>query len=167
MKRKSNKLAIFIYSGIFAGVIIKLFIFDILRVSGTSMEPAIKDGGRVCVNRLAYGLAIPFRSTFIVQWGQPKSGDVVIYLHDDKIVVKRCAAIGGDNLEFSTDSDYNLILGGNKIPLTRTQYDMMKSFDKVPEGYILALGDNYNESVDSRTYGFVSVKNVTGKIIGR
>ena len=131
------------------------------------MSPSIRDGQSVCVNRLAYGIAVPFKGTFLVQWKTPEVGDAVIYLHDDKVVVKRCAAVGGDNLEFSADSDYNLILGGNRIALTRNQYDMLKTYEKVPEGYILALGDNYSESVDSRTYGFVSVKNITGKIIGR
>ena len=43
----------------------------------------------------------------------------------------------------------------------------MSQYDSVPDGYILALGDNLSESVDSRSYGFVSVKNVTGKIIGK
>ena len=164
---KKSRLPVFIFSGIFLGVIIKIFVFDILTVSGSSMSPSLKDGSRVCVNRLAYGIALPFAGKFIVQWATPERGDAVIYLHEDKIVVKRCVLVAGDNLEFCADSDYNLVVGGNKISLTRTQYEKLSSFERVPDGYIFALGDNYSESVDSRTYGFVSVKNITGKIIGR
>ena len=35
----------------------------------------------------------------------------------------------------------------------------------VPEGYVLAIGDNYSQSIDSRTYGFVPVKNILGKVL--
>lgn len=164
---KKSKLPVFIFIGIFIGVAVKLFVFDVLFVSGNSMSPTLKDGDKVFVNRLAYGIAVPFRSKFIVQWKTPERNDIVIYLHDDRIVVKRCVALGGDMLEFSEDSDYNLFLGGKKILLSKEQYEILKNYDKVPEGYIFALGDNYSESVDSRTYGFVSVKNITGKIIGR
>lgn len=168
MERKTSS-AIFrvIIPGLLAGIIIKLFVFDVLHVSGLSMSPALKDGSVVFVNKLSYGLAVPFRGFFIFQWSEPEEGDVVIYLHDNKTVVKRVAACGGTHLDFSTDSDYNLILGGNKISLTKEQYSKMSQYDSVPDGYILALGDNLSESVDSRSYGFVSVKNVTGKIIGK
>lgn len=43
----------------------------------------------------------------------------------------------------------------------------MKNFEKIPEGYVFTLGDNQKNSVDSRDYGFVSVKNIMGKIIGK
>ncbi len=168
MEGKSSSLFIkIVIAGLAAGIFIKLFAFDILHVSGSSMSPAINDGDVVFVNKLSYGLAIPFRGTFIFQWAEPKAGDVVIYLHDNKTVVKRVAATGGTHLDFSEDSDYNLILGGNKICLSRDQFLKMSQYDSVPQGYVLALGDNYSESVDSRSYGFVSVKNVTGKIIGK
>lgn len=171
MKNKNDKKSVAflvcIFSGIFLGLFVKLFVFDIVAVSGASMEPTIKNGQKAFVNRLAYGIPVPFRSSFIVQWAFPADGDLVTYLHNDKIVVKRCAAVGGTVLEFSDESGYNLFLGGNRIPLTKSQFDMMKNYGSVPEGYILALGDNYSESVDSRAYGFVSVKNVTGKIIGK
>ena len=171
MEKKSgnagNALYVVIISGIVIGIILKLFILDILHVQGNSMEPTIKHGSSVFVNKLAYGLSVPFRGYFLFQWKEPEENDVVIYLHDNKIVVKRCVACSGTHLEFTADSDYNLILGGKKINLTREQYLKMVQYDAVPEGYILAIGDNYSESVDSRDYGFVSVKNVTGKIIGK
>ena len=51
------------------------------------------------------------------------------------------------------------------IPLTEQQYLNLKDIKKVPEGRILAVGDNYIESVDSRDYGFVSTANVLGKAL--
>ncbi|MDE5898134.1 MAG: signal peptidase I [Treponemataceae bacterium] len=153
--------------GIAAGIVLKLFVLDILRVSGSSMEPAVRDNSVVFVNKLAYGLVKPFHGSFLVQWGGPRVGDIVIFLHDDKFVIKRCAAVSGGRLDFSADSGYSMDVGGETVALTEEQFNRMKSSSVVPDGYILALGDNRAESVDSRNYGFVSVKNITGKIIGK
>ena len=53
-----------VVAGLFLGLFIKLFCFDILYVSGVSMEPALNDGQAVLVNKLAYGLVKPFRGEF-------------------------------------------------------------------------------------------------------
>lgn len=149
------------------GILLKLFAVDILRVSGTSMETTIRDGDIVFENRLSYGLAKPDNSGFIFQWAQPERGDIVIYLHDNKIVIKRCAAVSGDHLDFLHDSEYSLIAGDRKVSLTADQYNRLKSADKVPDGYILALGDNSADSIDSRMYGFVSTASIIGRVIGK
>ena len=94
-----------------------------------------------------------------------EGGDVVIYLYNNKIVVKRCVACEGQSLEYSSNPIYTVKVGDNEIPLTESQYMRLKDAAQVPEGYILAVGDNYEVSVDSRDYGFVSVKNVLGKVL--
>ena len=111
------------------------------------------------------GLVIPFKYNFFFTWNKPQANDIVIFLHDNKIVIKRCVATSGQQLDFLDDTEYSLIVGNKKIILTEEQFSKMKQFDKVPEGYILAIGDNYYNSVDSRSYGFISEKNVIGKII--
>lgn len=166
MAQKNNAVP-WIVAGAVLGILLKLFAFDILRVSGNSMSPSIAEGDSVFVNKLAYGIAKPGNRTFFVQWAKPSRGDVVIYLHDDKIVMKRCVAIGGDILEYFADNEYTLIVGEQKIALTEQQYLHMKSNKTVTDGYILAIGDNHDESIDSRAYGFVSVKNIIGKVIGK
>lgn len=165
MAKKNNSLFIYILIGILLGTILKLFVFDILTVSGISMEPTLKDNSVVIVNKLSYGLVIPFKYNFFVTWNKPQANDIVIFLHDNKIVIKRCVATSGQQLDFLDDTEYSLIVGNKKIILTEEQFSKMKQFDKVPEGYILAIGDNYYNSVDSRSYGFISEKNVIGKII--
>jgi len=165
---RQNKILVFIIcAGLFAGLLLKLFVFEILTVSGQSMYPAISDGERLFVFKLAYGIAEPYGDSLLCQWKSPERGDVVIYLYDNKIVVKRCLAIGGDKLEFSLDNDYNHILtvGNQKIELTALQYLNLKNSSAIPKGYILAIGDNHEVSVDSRTYGFVSERNILGKVL--
>lgn len=165
--RKAANPVIWICIGMAIGICIKLFFIDFLRISGTSMEPSIHDKSVVLVNKMAYGFVKPGNRTFFVQWASPRPGDIVIYLHDNKIVIKRCAATGGTHLDYSADSGYSLHVGDTRIPLTKEQYDRMHASPRVPDGYILALGDNYAESIDSRSYGFVSIKNVVGRVIGK
>ena len=170
MQKDEKKVRHFIVPlliGLCIGIVVKLFVIDFLHISGRSMEPAIKDGETVLVNKLAYGLVKPGSASFFVSWAEPKAGDIVIYLHANRIVVKRCVAVAGAHLEYSSNSGYSLFVGDLKIELTKEQYELMRASSRVPDGYILALGDNYAESIDSRNYGFVSVKNVVGRIINK
>ena len=143
--------------GLCIGIVVKLFVID--RTN--------KINSYVLVNKLAYGLVKPGSASFFVSWAEPKAGDIVIYLHANRIVVKRCAAVAGAHLEYSANSGYSLFVGDLKIELTKEQYELMRASSRVPDGYILALGDNYAESIDSRNYGFVSVKNVVGRLINK
>ncbi len=152
-------------AGILIGLFLKLFAFEVLHVSGTSMAPALSDGQSIIVNKLQYGIVSPSGDRLLVQWNKPEREDIVVYLHENKIVVKRCIALEGDLLEYSFDTGYTLYVGEKIIPLTELQYALMRTCDKVPEGYVLAVGDNYGESYDSRNYGFVSVKSILGKIV--
>lgn len=163
-KRKMTALVL-ITAGIMAGAVLKLFVIDFLHVSGTSMEKTIKNNSIIAVNKLAFGITVPFGDSLVVQWREPKRGDIVIYLYNNKIVVKRCVAVAGDHLDFLTDPEYSLLACGKKISLTEDQYRQMKSSTAVPSGFILAVGDNYAQSIDSRTYGFVPVKNMLGKVL--
>jgi signal peptidase I len=165
-QRKKDNIIIFLIIGLLLGIFVKLFVLDILTISGQSMVPSIQDKNTVFVNKLAYGIAVPFSSKFFVQWATPKKNDIVIFLHDNKIVVKRCVLLSNEQLEFLLDTKYNLIVGGEKIPLTKEQYINLSKYEQVPEGFVFVLGDNYNSSIDSRDYGFVSTKNITGRIIG-
>ncbi|MBQ0052261.1 MAG: signal peptidase I [Treponema sp.] len=164
-KTKFGGTCLFICAGLLIGLIIKLFVFEFLTVSGRSMLPTIQDGDKIFINKLAYGIVKPYSNSLLVQWSQPQRDDLVIYLYDNKIVVKRCVAVAGDLLEYSEDRVYTLRTGGKEISLTENQHYNLKNSSSVPEGYILAVGDNYEESIDSRTYGFVSVHNILGKVI--
>ena len=129
------------------------------------MIPSIRQGETIYVDKLHYGLCQPFGDKLIVQWKKPEQGDVVIYLYNNRIVVKRCAATEGTPLEYSTDNGYNLIVGDKTYQLTEEQYHMMSFSTKVPDKTILAIGDNQKDSIDSRTYGFIPVNNILGKVL--
>lgn len=166
MKRHTFK-KIIIISIIIAviGIVTRLTIIEAYKVSGISMEPTFHQDQTIFVNKLAYGLCMPFGDRLIMQWNSPKKDDIIIYLIEGNVVVKRCAAIEGEMLEYSTESSYTLTVGAKKYPLTEIQYHLMNQSHQVPKGTVLCIGDNAENSIDSRNYGFVPVKNVIGKII--
>lgn len=168
--RKKSKYFFYIFIGIFLAIIIKLFVFDIYKVEGTSMQPNFYNNQIIYVNKLAYGIVNPFGSNLLVQWKKPQENDVVIFYHNGNTVIKRCLATENDLLEYSVNTDYNLIIkhsdGTNKdVPLNQIQYHLMEGNYFVPKDTIFVVGDNYHDSLDSRNYGFVSCKNILGKVI--
>ena len=166
-KIKVPRYALTLLTGICIGIIIKFFFLDILEVQGRSMEPTLSDGQKIFVNKLAYGITEPFGSSRLFSWDSPQENDIVVFLYKNRLVVKRCVAIENTILEYSTESGYTLTANKKEYPLTELQYNLLKETTSVPEGTILAIGDNYSNSIDSRTYGFVPQENILGRITVR
>src|SRR3569832_338446 len=71
-------------------------------VPSGSMEPTILIGDRIFVNKLAYGLRVPFTTKWITRWNTPQRGDIVVCFSPEAEhvrLVKRCVAVPGDTLE--------------------------------------------------------------------
>jgi signal peptidase I len=173
MEENENKIPFFnrhrIFSGVLigiaAGCILRFFVFDVMYISGDSMFPALKGGDLVVLNKLAYGIINPFGGDYFFRWGAPLENDIVIFPMNNRYVIKRCVAAGGEALEFSGGREYSLIVGKKNIPLTESQYQRLKHAEYVPSDMIFVLGDNPAVSTDSRDYGFLSVDNIRGKIV--
>jgi len=125
-----------------------------IRVDGYSMEPTLKSGEFVIVNRLAYKL------------GDPKIGDVIVFHYPrdpEQEYIKRIIGVPGDHVRVSNQKVY---VNDQPIkepyiaapPMYETEWD-------VPENTLFVLGDNRNNSSDSHTWGPVPVENVVGKAI--
>jgi signal peptidase I len=164
-KPASGGIILFLLAGLLLGGALKLFVLDILEVSGASMESAIAEGSLIPVWKLAYGIPAPLGSSLLVQWAAPKRGDVVAFVYEGKMMIKRCIAVGGDALEYDADSGYTLRVLSSRIPLSEHQYQRLKRSSAVPEGMIFAVGDNYMESIDSRNFGFVYAHDILGKVL--
>lgn len=150
-------------------LLVKGFVIDLAIVEGLSMLPAYDPGDVVVVLRCAYGLRLPFgiadSRAYLLRWATPKAGEVVAAQspNDGTAVVKRVAARGplqlriegghlrGGNLDLELLPDELAILG--------------LGFDLPPDSVFL-LGDNLAESLDSRSYGPVSVDALAGRILG-
>lgn len=129
------------------------------------MDPLLKDGQKVFVSRISYGIVKPFSSCFIFQWKTPEIDDTVVFQKNDKMLVKRCIATEKTVLEYIDDSGYYLKVDEKLYPLSTEQYNRLKGYSSVPENMIFVIGLNFSESYDSRDFGFVSAENVIGKVL--
>lgn len=97
---------------IIAAVVIKLFLIDFMIADGNSMEPTIKNGAMLVINRLQYGLRFPGQRGYLIRWGSPRPREVVVfYTPEGQLAVKRCMELTqegffaqGDNRLQSYDS---------------------------------------------------------------
>jgi signal peptidase I len=160
-----------------------------------SMKPTIQEGDRVVVNKLAYDLKVPFTTINIVKWDDPERGDIVVLFSpvDGTRLVKRVVAIPGDKVEMrdnqlfvngriakqspigmgSTEDagpvsilDEDLYGHNHKVMLT-PEIPAVRSFGPVtvPEGNYFVLGDNRDNSNDSRFIGFIERRRIVGKAV--
>ena len=149
-----------------------------------SMEPTIYVGDRVIVDKSAYTLEIPFTDVVLAKTGAVNRGDIVIINSHaaDTRLIKRVVAVEGDTVRLEENrlsingekasveakgSSFFLenLLGHTRTIALNPLPSPAKCFNSVtvPKGHVLALGDNRNNSVDSRYYGFIPVEEIQGK----
>ncbi len=144
--------------GLVAILLIAIFIKPII-VQGSSMEPTINDKDYLLISRQAYKI------------GEPERGDVVVFPHhqgtEDALYIKRVIAIPGDHLKIKNGKVYiNNKLQDEEYLADGTQTSGNIDFT-IPEGEIFVMGDNRGNSSDSRSFGTVSIEDVTGKVFVR
>lgn len=141
----------------FAVMVIWFFGKDI-TVEGNSMSPALENGQVVLLNRLNYGI------------GKPKAGDMIAYQLDEKtpVIIKRIAAVPGDTVQIR---DGILYINGeisefNKGRELIVYSGIAKETVTVPEDCYFVLGDNWNNSEDSRyeEINLIPAEHILGKI---
>jgi signal peptidase I len=125
-----------------------------IRVDGYSMEPTLKDGEFVMVNKLAYW------------WRAPETGDVIVFRYPrspDQEFIKRVIGLPGDRVQVVGGKVYvneQLIEEGYIAAAPRYQIDLT-----VPPDALFVLGDNRNHSSDSHNWGPVPMEYVIGKAV--
>jgi signal peptidase I len=132
-----------------------IFLYQPVRVEGTSMLPMLEDQDRLVINKLAYRV------------GEIHRGDVVVFLypHDhEKSYIKRVIALPGDDLRIDHGQVY---VNGHQVPEPyvpkqfeddRSQPDMV-----IPAHEYFVMGDHRSISSDSREFGPVDRELIYGK----
>ena len=153
-----------------------------------SMKPNIVEGDRILINKVAYDLKLPFTNIKLADFADPERGDIIIFNSkvSDIRLVKRVVAVPGDVVSMRNnvlsingkELDYEALANVNdKIELSEDlfgkQYSIRitpensraSSFDPVlvPENAYMALGDNRDNSADSRFIGFVPRDEIIGR----
>lgn len=172
-KTWKQELAEWILTAVAALVIafvVRSFIFEPVYVDGDSMYPTLRHGEVMYVSKTSYGTSffgIPFTNigAYFTVGGNPERFDVVVchYEDGDYNVVKRVVGIPGDTVELRGGYLYvNGVRQEEKFLHERVLSDFGPV--TVPEGEYFLMGDNRNNSKDSRQVGTVSRSEIVGKV---
>lgn len=151
--------ALSLLTAVIAALLIRAFIIETVLVEGSSMLPTLHNNERVIMYKTGYLL------------GSPKRGDIIVFRtpKDPRIsYIKRLIGLPGDRVRI-TDG----IVYVNDIPLSEKYIlePATQDYDEqeIPEGMFFVLGDNRNNSLDSRysDVGFVPRENIKGKAVLR
>lgn len=177
-------------------LLLRSFLVEPFRIPSGSEKPDLLVGDFIIANKFSYGIRLPVLHKKIIAIGEPKRGDIVVFLYpkDPSIYyIKRVIGLPGDVVSYK---DKVLTINGQPAPQTwlglRTDQDSVNEHwpvllkqenllgvqheiylrpDQlpadftitVPEGSYFMMGDNRDNSLDSRNWGFVPEKNLIGK----
>lgn len=153
-------------------------IIEAFKIPSGSMIPTLQIGDYLLVNKLSYGVRLPFVDETVWQYDTPKRGDVVVftkdYLDDGDFkgmnFIKRVIAVGGDTLEVKNRVVY--INGkATKEDYAQWTYGGLISGEvskiTIPKDHIFLMGDNRDNSKDSRYWKkpFLPISRVKGRAL--
>ena len=176
--KKKSKIREYIEAIVFAVLIalfVTTFIVKTYKIPSGSMKPTLLIGDQIMVNKFIYGVKIPFFRKTLIPLGEPQRGDIVVFIFPvdrSKDFIKRVIAVSGETIEIKNKK---IFLNGREYPDTAGVYvddqvipaevNPRDNFGPavVPPNSIFVMGDNRDESLDSRFWGFVDLKDVEGK----
>lgn len=187
-------------------LLVRHSVIEPYKIPTGSMIPTMKIGDHLFVNKLSYGLRIPFLGE-LATWANPKRGDIIIFdppLDNGKIYVKRIVGLPGDTIRVEDDKFFikgeeilkqpspdrtimNDVMDQEKYSeanyklyvedffnlkhyvlqyINRDHLYSKFNFEiKVPEDKYFMMGDNRDNSEDSRVWGFVPREQIYGRVM--
>lgn len=145
------------------------------RIPTESMRDTLLAGDHVLVSKWDFGLAVPFTALHLPAVHQPTRGDLVVFRYPRdrrQDYVKRCVALGGDTVEIRdkqlaidrqpVEEPYVIHTDGSVRP---GGYDYRDNYGpyRVPAGELFVMGDNRDDSEDSRQWGTVKPELLIGR----
>ena len=177
-KKSKSLLREYLDTAIYAVVLtllLRVFVVHAFRIPSESMVPTLLVGDFLFVNKFEYGAKIPFTHLRLPGITRPHQGDVIVFQYPQdpsRDYIKRCVATGGQTVEVK---DKNLYVEGRPMEEPYTQHtdgvvrpasiDPRDNFGPytVPPGNLFMMGDNRDNSNDSRYWGPVDFDLVRGK----
>ena len=162
---------------ILIALFIRTFVVQAFKIPSSSMEPTLQVGDHLLVNKFIYGIKFPFIETKYFQFKKPQRGDIIVFIYPkdrSKDFIKRVIGTEGEKVQIVHNKIYinNQLIedpwGRYDERAPSTKYlQPMEIFGPVtvPVNSVFVLGDNRDNSQDSRFWGFVNVNEVKGKAL--
>ena len=171
-------------------LVLRSFLVEPFQIPSSSMEPTLDVGDFILVNKYTYGIRLPVIRSKILDINEPKRGDVMVFFppNDDRYFIKRVIGLPGDRIEYRNKQLY---INGELQPqadMPNAPMDFLQrervleklgdvdhqTFNNprvpardvsivVQPGHYFMMGDNRDNSSDSRVWGQVPEKNIVGK----
>ena len=174
---------------LFLVLVLRSFLIEPFQIPSSSMVPTLEVGDFILVNKYAYGIRLPVLGTKVIDVAEPKRGDVMVFFppHDSRYFIKRVIGLPGDEIHYVNKV---LTINGQEmkqeltalLPPSRPTHELIeedlgtvkhqlrKSISRsddftqiVKEGHYFMMGDNRDNSSDSRVWGQVPEANIVGK----
>jgi signal peptidase I len=160
---------------ILLALFIRAFVVQAFKIPSGSMKPTLLIGDHILVNKFIYGIKLPIWGRTIVPLKDPKRGDIVVFKFPQdpsKDFIKRVVGIAGDTVEIRNKqvfinqkplkTPYVVYTDDAVIPAALSKRDNYGPIT-VPKNSLFVLGDNRDNSHDSRFWGFVDLEDLKGK----
>jgi signal peptidase I len=174
-------------------LILRSFIAEPFKIPSASMKPGLIEGDFILVNKFTYGLRIPILGIKLVDVKTPKRGDVIVFRHEDhKDLIKRVVGLPGDHISYKDKilsiNNKPVVLTGKELVKDDSgnfAFRQTEKLDKkehaiytypsqetrsypneefvVPKNSYFVMGDNRDNSHDSRFWGAVNDQAIIGK----
>lgn len=174
-------------------LVLRSFLLEPFKIPSASMVPTLQVHDFILVNKFAYGLRLPVLGTKILPVGVPKRGDVMVFYppNDKRYFIKRVIGLPGDQIQLRDNVLYIngvrmeqrlLYVDNTSIPAQMVMEEDLQPLQHlmqhssvatrqsnyeivVPDGQYFMMGDNRDNSSDSRFWGMVPERNVVGQAV--
>ncbi len=179
------------FSPVILVCLVRWLFFEPFVIPSGSMIPTLLIHDHIFVNKMSYGIKWPFGKNFLFQWSHPSRGEVVVFRYPENpevYYIKRVIGISGDEISLKdgviqvngqaveqNQIDFREPPAGDLMPfeyLKESEIGYMVRYQakdraqfpltKVPENSFFVMGDNRDQSSDSRVWGFVPENNAIG-----
>jgi signal peptidase I len=174
-KSKIKEYAEAIIIAILIAFFIRTFVVQAFKIPSGSMKPTLLIGDHILVSKFSYGIKMPYFRNTLIPISDPKRGEIVVFIYPEdrsKDFIKRVVGISGDTIEIRNkkiflngmpyEDKHGVYVDDFIIPGAIQPRDNFGPVT-VPKGTIFTMGDNRDQSYDSRFWGFVDLKDVMGK----
>lgn len=174
-KRALREYAEAIVMAVLLALFIRAFVVQAFKIPSGSMKSTLLVGDHILVNKFIYGVRIPFTNTEIFGVSEPERRDIVVFRYPvdpSKDFIKRVIGLPGDSVKIQ---DKQVFVNGQLqvesyavhsdpkiLPASTSPRDNMTTVE-VPPNSLFVMGDNRDESYDSRFWKFVNMNEIRGK----